>query len=256
MAFAAAHLGESPENTTAKADQIHLLPYAQRYVEALNLEWRPNSETKAILVERHRALQRLFDENYGHIKIPIIGIGFNANDTGLFGGFGLFVVMFVLYFALKRERANVVNTFAKAVFEKCLPDVYRVMSMSQVLTVPPGFVAGHRTQRWLNRSHKVLFVLPGAVQVFVVYIDFGTIRYGTAISRFNTLFALTGESVCLVGIVLCTISCFYESYKTDAIWQGVAHAIETKKQAFPIPGLPPASGLKSDSGPGMSGDWI
>jgi hypothetical protein len=258
--FAAAHLGEEPERTTADSEQAYLLPYAKAYVKALHKEWKPDAATKAALLDRQKTMQHGFDDTYGHIKVPILGIGFNANDIGLVGGFGLMVVVFVLVLSMMRERANIRHAFAKAILERCVPDVYRVVSMSQVLTVPPGLIASQRVQPWLNRIHKALFALPAAVQILVVYVDIQTFHYGWAISRFNTLVELIGGGAFLLGILILTVWCFVESAKKDRIWDIVARAIEKKGAAPTCEGELPRRDLEFESGdlPGVAtvGEWI
>ena len=181
VSFAASHLGKELDKG-ASPGEIALFARAKDYIALLGYPWQKDKQTEGLLRDQSLTLQRTSEDNYSHIKAPIIGIAFNANDMGLIGGFGLLAILFVLRFAIMREKANLAITFRLAARRGCVNRTYRLLSMSQVLTVPPGIVAH---QRFWNAVHKGLFVFPTVVFSYVVLVDLMTMRLGWVISPSN-----------------------------------------------------------------------
>jgi hypothetical protein len=217
--FAEKHLGEEPVVQTSTKVQVALFERAKAYLEASGRKWKKDRDTTLYLSERSKSLQRIFEDNYGHFKVPIIGVAFHSNDTDLIGGFGLTVVLLVLRFSLMRERANVSRAFQEAVLRNCVVDTYVLLSMSQVLTVPPGIGMNQISQTFWNGIHKGLFVLPAIVQGSVLYIDYETFYYGWVISPADATLGIVGGGVFFICMLLLIYSCFHQSNATDRIWR-------------------------------------
>jgi hypothetical protein len=224
VSFAARHLGEQPDPQKSSKTDLALFQNAKAYVAILGRVWKQDKDAKEFLLARKQNLQRMADDNYAHLKVPIIGVACNVNDIGLVGGFVLVVLLLVLRFALMREKANIKRTFEEAVTRGCLVETYTLLSMSQVLTVPPGGAANSRSDRLWNHVHKWLFVLPAIALGSALLVDVDTIDAGWVISPKNTLVELIGGGFFLVCVLFLTYSCFVQSFEMDRIWEKYASA--------------------------------
>jgi len=135
------------------------------------------------------------------------------------------MIVLVLRFALIRERVNIARTFKEARARDALDETYALLSMSQVLSVPPE--SGVSNQRNWNHVHKGLFALPAVVQACVFYLDLKTLKFGLIISPLNTWTEVIGGCCFLVCIVLLTASCLWQSLQTDRIWKDYAGQLKT-----------------------------
>ena len=118
----------------------------------------------------HQKLLDLRAENVLYIRIPILGVAFDINDLGVFGGLAMAILLLWLRFSLWNERHNL-----QLCMEEANPGdmkaVYRYLSMRQLLTIPPSLGDTEKLERvwrWLARG---LFSLPALAYGLVVGYD-------------------------------------------------------------------------------------
>lgn len=105
------------------------------------------------------------------VTVPFLGITLDINDLGFLGGTTFVILLMWLLYSLRREAENLEILFAPASGED-LHAIYQVLSMTQLLTIPP------RTKRKERRIEeyawnlvwdfpaKLLFLMPLGVQFF------------------------------------------------------------------------------------------
>jgi len=223
--YAARHLGDE----TADPGHEVLFEKAREYVSLIHREWQKDEKTEGVLLGLFETLRDQFHEKYGQIKVPILGIAFNPNDTGLIGGFALTVFLMILRLSLARENDTLKTTIDRAEEKGVLRPVYDVLRMTQVLSTPPQPSSpSHVPNRIWNSLHKWLFALPAIVQLCVVIADLNTFKDGWAICRLNTIVELVGGTIFLVAIIFLTLSCRIVSRSTDECWNKAYGLIQSK----------------------------
>lgn len=154
------------------------------------------------------------------IQIPIFNIQVDVSDLGLLGGFTFINILILLRLSLGRELANLKFAFSEANRQGKLWEFYHLLSLHQVLSVPPH--QGASIGRIWSNANRALLLLPLLIQGLVFRNDWSTRAYGMALSRDNTQWQLCFGVLFLVLILVLVIVCF----KT---WE--AYDIEWKTQA-------------------------
>lgn len=84
-------------------------------------------------------LQRANIEHRMIISIPIIGLSIDVNNLCWATGIAFGIFYFLLAFSLSREKKNLLLTFTIGLEQGFrMHDIYRLISMRQVLTIPPS----------------------------------------------------------------------------------------------------------------------
>ena len=169
----------------------------------------------------HEALYKAVVESYISntfvVRVPLLGITFDINDLGLIGGLSLLVLLIWLRFAILREMDNLKIAFEEAKRQQEMNEMYHLLAMRQVLTMPP--MEGGSTG-WLGRLlPKALMILPAIVMTMIFIHDLMTLDIGRAVSDRHVLLNLLGSVVCLALVIVVTIYSVLASFEIDEIWR-------------------------------------
>lgn len=148
------------------------------------------------------------------ISIPIFNIQVDVSDLGMLGGFAFVNLLILLRLSLGRELANLKFVFEEADRRQQLQTAFHLLSMHQVLTVPPH--QGAMIGRFWSKANRALLVLPFIIQLMVFKNDWQTKEYGMALNAANTWVQLSAEILSLLFITVLTIMCF-------RIWEAFDH---------------------------------
>ncbi len=165
--------------------------------------------------------EKLADEALS-LRVPILGIVLDTNDLGVIGGFGFTVIMMWFAFGLNREHRAVEQVFeaARATGDPArLKRCYDLLSMRQVLTLPPSKSGRHRA---LGLIPKLIFLLPMGVDLAVVLHDYSTLPVGEAINPGSAKAELWVGSIFWFVIAILTVISLIQSDKVDSAWRQAA----------------------------------
>lgn len=169
----------------------------------------------------------LYKQSY-QVKIPFFGVSYDINDLGLLGGFAFFVVLMILRFSLARELANLKLAFREAEKKKELADCYKLLSMGQVLTVPPH--TGVSGTYFTKNLPKILYVLPAIIQSFIIYNDISTLDIGLTFSRYNAILAIIFSAGFWIINAILTYNCIGSSLRYDNVWMHYDRVLHRSSQ--------------------------
>jgi len=163
------------------------------------------------------------------LQIPFIGAVFDVNDLGLLGGVTLVILVIWLRFALWRELHNLSLTFNEATFHHEPRLCYELLSMRQLLTVPPT-LAHHET---IMKAHviwsffaRAIIAIPWLVHALVVGHDLDSLKWGMTVSPMATA-TCTAVSILLNFILAAvTLSCFALATRVERRWRAIATLVE------------------------------
>ena len=117
-----------------------------------------------------------------HNRIGNCGITFDINDLGLFAGITFPLLLLWLIVSLRREAENMRALFAETSDDE-LPAVYRLISMTQVFSVPPKITDKPTFAASLWKLPKsLLFVAPAGVQTAMAWLDWSTLPWGRTLN--------------------------------------------------------------------------
>lgn len=166
-------------------------------------------------------------ENTFSVKIPILGVSFDINDLGLFSGITFSLLLFILWFCLEREWENLQITFKEA-SQVDLKQYYKIMSMSQVFTVPA------RENRDLNILWlivpKILYLLPLFTQLLICLNDIATSSVVNSISEPATTTYNLVNIISIVCISVLTITTIVYVVKIDLLWNKYHNMLSKKEK--------------------------
>jgi hypothetical protein len=149
-------------------------------------------------------------------KVPTFGFGIDANDLGMIGGLGFFVILLMYRFSLGREINNLEIAREEASRLGQAREFYLVLAMRQVFTVPQ---APHRERSWfLIWAPKLLCCVPLLVQSVVTVNDVITFDVADEISRAHNIATTIGELLALIGILSLTVVAFKKLRRLDEVW--------------------------------------
>jgi len=156
-------------------------------------------------------------QNVQLVRVPFFAFAFDVNDLGLISGATFVLLLMLLRFWLLREIRNYEIVFEKvSKNQEELSIVYDVLSMRQVLTVPPS---GPLIAEILwSIPTKILFCLPLALQYIVYRNDSDTAHIGRLFSGPNVSLIESTHIVSLILITILTFSCLWVSVKFDVLW--------------------------------------
>lgn len=198
-------------------------PRLQRAMALIDLREARTAEELATEVA---ALERLRDEKLRFVAVPFFGVGFDVNDLGLIGGLSLAILLFIFFYCLRREHANLQVAFDEARARGQLPETYTLLAMSQVFTLPPGAADDKDASVWRPFA-KVLYCLPLVLQAGVLVNDAFTFHVGATVSLFSATLTLSCGLTLLFLILLLTVVSMRLAQRIDALWASV-HAQITR----------------------------
>lgn len=176
--------------------------------------------------EFYSALVKAYVDNTFTVQVPFFGITFDVNDLGLLSGFAFFVLLILFRFSLMREYENTYLAFeAVGGNNEDKKILYNLLSMRQVLTIPPMLKSIPRTHqgeggfRWATIIPKILSLLPAAILLIVIGYDIQTANIGDILSHNRTLFHFIASSILGVLVLVTTGSCLRVWVNIDNEWR-------------------------------------
>lgn len=227
------------EEATRKLEEAkQKSPGAQDFPGASDL-----TEAKGFIAARHindfdlllkyiEDLRNLQLESATTLHAPFFGVAFDVNDLGLFGGITFIVILLWFRFSLVRERDNLKQVFeeAKRLGDDYYHHSYHLLSMRQVLTIPPSL---HEPKTVSNTSGlgiwrilpQILLFLPSLCYILLFYHDWKTFPVASTVSRSNSWRLLAMNSICLVIIIIINVICVRRSNDVDKEWETQARKL-------------------------------
>lgn len=162
----------------------------------------------------YSAYARSYVENTFAIRVPFFGFTFDVNDLGLLGGLALLILLTILRFCLSREINNLELSFFEASRIKKLKELYILLAMRQVLTVPQ--TSRFQAKGFLIAIPKVLCFLPVIVHTSVTVHDALTIDMFR--DSWHAMIVMVSDFVLLVAIAIVTFMVITRLMRIDLIW--------------------------------------
>lgn len=202
-------------------------------------EWKLSpSEARKQLDE----LQNSLVERAMNVSVPFLGISFDINDLSLLGGAAFLLLLVWFYYSLNREEINISDLF-KNVSDQELVETYQLISMTQVLTIPPRL--DERKRRKWEGVASLLFFTPILVQGFVLGLDGRTLIRGIIINQSFT------RTEFAIGLILFLIMCIITLEcrgRSKALYDSWSKARDSaRKLMSPPPDPPGAAGAAGGS---------
>jgi hypothetical protein len=206
-------------------------------------------------------LERLERANIEHrliISVPIIGLSIDINNLCWASAIAFSLFYFLLLFSLSRERKNLKLAFEIGKEKGYLiQDIYRLLSMRQVLTSPPSidedlnFKSKKQTpleqtspipkkktrsdllqRSWFrNNAPKVAIRFPMLVWAFVWAYDIYTIEIGVSLNNSLWYSQMTVCTALGVIVYLLQRSCLSKSKEIEMEWRDYAKKVKTSLEA-------------------------
>ncbi len=182
--------GQAPSEAGFSHDNCHILSrpdgtsvYAGTNFDDVQHYIRDWKLTPAEARREVQILQQSVADRAMNISVPLLGFSFDINDLSLLGGLSLLLLMVWFYFSLRREERNLRILFdGRSPAE--LKSIYRLASMTQVLTIPPDPAGKHVASRMiLNALVGLLYLLPCFLQAWVLCLDWSTLPIGKEVNH-------------------------------------------------------------------------
>lgn len=196
-----------PLDRPFSADEIRR---AQRFLA----EWRLPPEQAR---EQLKELQESMVNRAMNVSVPFLGITLDVNDLGLLGGASFLLLLVWFYYSLQREERNVAALF-QATRDEDLSDVYELLAMTQVLTIPPRPAAS--PSRFWGKLPALLFWMPSLVQILVLLNDAETLYRSIVVGRWFGVTEFAASLLFLLAMVWTTSQCAAKSGEVFDHWQG------------------------------------
>jgi hypothetical protein len=177
----------------------------------------------------YSAYARSYVENTFAIRVPFFGFTFDVNDLGLLGGLALLILLTILRFCLSREINNLDLSFPEANRIGQLKELYMLLAMRQVLTVPQ--TGRYRPKRFLIAIPKILCFLPVIVHASVTIQDALTIDMFK--DSWRAMIVMVSDFVLLAAIGIVTFMVITRLMRIDLIWANCWKAIENGSDYHP-----------------------
>jgi hypothetical protein len=173
-------------------------------------------------------LQQVMNARVLAVGVPVLGIVFDVNDLGLIAGITFSILLSWLFFTVRRQDKNVRHVFKMAREspihidgKSMLETTYKLMRMTQVLSIPPGIERDSRDMtliRQLTRVPNVILWTAVVAQGIVLVEDLATMDRANALHPFVGR-AETAISAYLFSYILYrTIRCFQQMRNSTADW--------------------------------------
>jgi hypothetical protein len=190
-----------------------------------------DANDKDRLLSQINHLTDMRDEQMRLVRLPFFGAVFDANDMGIFAGITFTVVLLWLTLATIRERRNVQVAFEAAESHGSLRFCYNLLSMQQVLTVPP--TKANRYLQSLGYISNALYVMPLVIYGVLFHHDWITRDTGYALGWDKMNILLGASGVLFVLILILTIICIVTSLKMDKDWVRYTSKVRSLNQIQP-----------------------
>lgn len=155
------------------------------------------------------------------VGIPSFNVSIQTNDLGIFCGFTFVVLLSMLRMSLARSLSNLKITFSQvgedAGASEVRKQVYNLLSMSQVLTVPPEEQPDQSSRLWTYLAKAFIF-LPLLVQLIIGGHDIATYQRGLILSSVATGWTVLGNILFLGFVVTLTFACTRLAREYDKIF--------------------------------------
>lgn len=166
------------------------------------------------LETRLEGLLRIRGDKVWVMNISFFGVILHVNDLGLLGGFSFLIILLVLRFSLAREYDNLRYAFFIAYTTTDLAkkkQYYNLLSMKQVLGVPPKLVEGAQpTDAMLavwGKITRIIIWLPILILLLIFINDCVTLEIGLGLSARRTYFGLAFNLVFLTLDIILVVVC-------------------------------------------------
>lgn len=204
--------GWAPDTRAKLSDsEKQIFDRSQRYVEVHEVATQEQLEN-----QRNYAVGEYLSR-VPFVEIKALGISYHANDLGMIAGLAFTSIMIMLAYSLRRQRSNLEIVFAIEQEKAESRAAYYLLSMNQVLTLPPE---DSKTPAAAWRAlPKLLFFLPVAVQMIAIYGFFPSFQYGYTIAPVLTVIVIV-VSLFFVGTTLSlAIISWRISVQSDHLWK-------------------------------------
>lgn len=184
------------------------------------------NKIKADQFKEHSRIQNQKSGQLDVIESPFFHLNFHSNDLSIFSGISFTALLILLCFSKFRELKNI-----RIVFNQCKKDksllkkVYILLSMKQVLTVPPSLKAHSINSKILSLLPRLILTLPPLVQIFICYEDFITFRDWYYLEPNLVLTQLVLSFGFSILVISFSIWSFILSSNLDEVWQDNANEI-------------------------------
>lgn len=170
------------------------------------------------------------------VGIPSFNVSIQTNDLGIFCGFAFVVLLSMLRMSLARSLSNLKIAFSQvgedAGESEVHKQVYNLLSMSQVLTVPPEEEPGQSNRLWTYLAKAFIF-LPVLVQLIIGGHDIVTYEKGLILSRVATGWTVLGNVLFLGFVVTLTFACTRLAREYDKVFDDEFEKIKKSSQHLP-----------------------
>lgn len=180
-------------------------------------------------------LENSFVDRTVIVSVPFLGITLDVNDLGLLGACAFALFLTWLGLTIRREAENVALLFEQA-SDSDIGEIYRLLSMAQVFSIPPKKMDGanwlrrwsRAFSRWLWKLPDYLLLLaPFGVESFVVYIDRKTFIKGWTVDPHGATVEYAWEIGFLCMLTVLTIVCVHGSVRVNKQWNEASKRIES-----------------------------
>jgi hypothetical protein len=194
--------------------------FNERIYKETGKSFRTRRELGDFLREYDKEIARVFVP-----EIPGLGTRFDVNDLGLFSGIAFVFLLVLLWFSLSREYENLRIALRKvyALHDEAgahvSPDsganfLYHALAMTEVFSSPPT-LAQPFPSSMKRIGLSLVFVIPFAVQAYVVWVNYQTEGVPEA---YGASAAMALQFVLLLAVaVLCATAIAYE-VKSNERW--------------------------------------
>jgi hypothetical protein len=194
---------------------LDLFDRSQRYADLKGIE-STNELTKE--------LEMLQGQRGYVIGIPAFDVVIQTNDIGIFSGFSFVVLLVMLRMSVSRALSNLKMTFARTLEDdmkedrKLREELYNLLSMQQVLTVPPAKHLKRPSALWIYLAKAFIF-LPFLVQMTIACNDVYTYKVGLILNPTSTGIALLGNMLFLGFVIMLTGAYLNLSFDYDKVFR-------------------------------------
>lgn len=196
---------------------------------------------RQVLENQIEQLSKVQSERFRIIHVPFFGVVFDMNDLGIFAGITFCVALLWLRLSLAREHRNLEIAFEEAGERDRLKLCYELLSMHQVLTVPP--IPGQRFRRVWSTISMFLYVIPALVYFVQFRSDWSSRDLGYILSRQNMNRLLVMEAISFTFVLLLSYQCVRLYMKIDHEWTNAfARVYPEARPAEEAPAASPAEG--------------
>lgn len=188
---------------------------------AMTRRTSPEYSTAQRLYEvRYRELYSQFMKAYVEsgfgVKAPVFGVFVDINDLGVVGGLVFLIILAMYDFCLRRENENLNVAFGHAFNEGHLAQLYDLLAMRQLFTVPRRNAMRETTVT--SSFPKTICVIPLVVQTIVVVHDVVTNGAGETLDDAHNSVLLLWEVIFGALLIPVTIWLVVQLGRIDQLW--------------------------------------